>query len=78
MSPRSSVAGVEAHLADIVNLRTARKHKARAEKQARSEANRVRHGRSRAERQTAETENEVRLRRLDGHRRETDDPGKPD
>jgi hypothetical protein len=38
-------------MADIVNLRTARKHKARAEKDRAAEQNRALYGRSKAERE---------------------------
>jgi hypothetical protein len=61
-------------MAEIVNLRRARKDRARrvAEKQA--EANRLAFGRSRAERDAATRENARAERHIEGHRR---DPGEP-
>ncbi|MEP9396232.1 DUF4169 family protein [Mesorhizobium sp. KR2-14] len=57
-------------MAEIVNLRQARKNKARAEKERAAEQNRILHGRTKVEktrdRQTADTAE----RFLDGHRRE--------
>jgi len=54
--------------AEIVNLRRARKAKARKDKEARAAENRVRHGRTRAEREREAELAEQRRRLLDGHR----------
>lgn len=59
-------------MGEVVNLRIARKRKARTEKAAEADANRLKHGRSKAERQQARDEAERAALHLDGHRR---DPG---
>jgi hypothetical protein len=53
--------------ADVINLRRARKHKARAEKEQQAAENRVRHGRTKAEKDVARLEAEREQGRLDGH-----------
>jgi hypothetical protein len=58
--------------ADIVNLRQARKAKARAEKDKAAEENRRLHGMSKAERAKAEDARGRLARHVEGHRRETD------
>jgi hypothetical protein len=58
---------------EIVNLRKARKARARAEAQIRAAENRVRFGRSKAERRTIAAEDDRAARSLDGHRRDTGD-----
>ena len=55
---------------DIVNLRQFRKAKARAEKDAKAEENRVKFGRSKAEKQLEKAEKERARRDLDGHKRD--------
>ena len=65
-------------MAEIVNLRRARKHKARAAKDARAADNRTRFGRSKAEKRVAEAERDRAKSGLDG--RKLDDqagPGAP-
>jgi hypothetical protein len=57
-------------MAEIVNLRLARKKRARADKETRASENRVAFGRSKAERQATNAENEIAQRRLDLHRRD--------
>lgn len=57
-------------MADIVNLRMARKAKVRAANQAQAQANRAQHGRTRAERNAIEAEIGRLDRALDGARRE--------
>jgi hypothetical protein len=52
--------------AEIVNLRQARKAKARADRQAKADANRRKHGRTKAERIAEEDARERAARRLDG------------
>ncbi|WP_210484928.1 DUF4169 family protein [Microvirga antarctica] len=59
-------------MADIVNLRTVRKRKARAEKEDRAAQNRVAFGLSKAERALASTERSLAERRLDTHKRDGD------
>jgi hypothetical protein len=60
-------------MAEILNLRQARKRKARADKEIRAAQNRVAFGRPKAERELAEALNEDSARRLDLHRRERED-----
>ena len=57
-------------MADIVNLRTARKRKAREEKERAAEENRVRHGLSGAERRAARVERERADAAHEAHRRD--------
>ena len=65
-------------MADIVNLRQARKHKARAEKERVAEQNRTRHGRSKADRERDRLIADKAEKFVAGHRREpSDDPGGP-
>lgn len=59
-------------MGDVVNLRQARKQKARADKARTAEGNRARFGRTKAERATLEAETASRTRMLEGHRREND------
>ncbi|MDD3797801.1 MAG: DUF4169 family protein [Novosphingobium sp.] len=60
-------------MAEIVNLRLARKAKQRAEKERQAEANRARHGLSRIERKYREQEAERAKRELDGKKLRDDD-----
>lgn len=63
--------------AEIVNLRKARKAKARGEKDRQAAENRVLHGRSKAERQRDAADKDRIRRELDGaHRGETPDDRK--
>ena len=64
---------MEAMAGDVVNLRTARKRKARSEKAAKAAENRIQFGRTKAEKQAAAAEKELQERRLDQSRLETDD-----
>ncbi|MEZ0170059.1 DUF4169 family protein [Microvirga sp. TS319] len=62
-------------MAEIINLRQARKQKARAEKEARAEQNRIAFGRTKAERELTRAERELAERRIDSHKRdETETP----
>jgi hypothetical protein len=65
-------------MAEIINLRAARKAKARAEKEAEADENRARFGRPRQEQMSTEATREMQDRKLDAHRREDaadgDDP----
>ena len=57
-------------MAEIVNLRRARKQKMRAEDAARAEANRTRFGTPKAERQSREAEQQRAARAHEGHKLE--------
>lgn len=57
-------------MAEIVNLRQARKAKARAGKQAAAAENRVRFGRTKAERHAEAGRRQLADKGLDGHRRD--------
>ena len=57
-------------MAEVINLRTARKAKARAAKETAATANRAAFGRTKAERKAAATDAERRARTLDGAKRE--------
>ncbi len=61
-------------MAEIVNLRLARKRKERSEKERAAEQNRISHGRSKAEKQSAKTLQEKSSAFLDAHRRDIDGP----
>ncbi len=56
-------------MAEIVNLRRARKAKVRREKESEARDNRVRFGTTKAARQLASAQEEAAQRRLDGHQR---------
>ena len=58
--------------ADIVNLRRARKVKARAEREKTAADNRAAFGRSKVEKQVTKAERERAARAIDAHRREPD------
>ncbi|HLL27070.1 MAG TPA: DUF4169 family protein [Xanthobacteraceae bacterium] len=60
-------------MGEVVNLRSRRKAKARAERSAQAAFNRVRFGRQRAEREFAKAVELKRVRVLDGQRLETGD-----
>lgn len=57
-------------MAEIVNLRRARKDKARTEKDAVAAANRAKFGATKAERDRRAAEAELESKRLDGLKRE--------
>ncbi|RYD96268.1 MAG: DUF4169 family protein [Sphingobacteriales bacterium] len=57
-------------MADIINLRTARKQKARDAKEAQSAQNRLKFGRTRAEKELSKATSELDAKRIDGHKRE--------
>jgi len=59
-------------MAEIVNLRQARKAKARADKATLADANRARHGASKSERRLVQSEAERLTRTLNGARRDSD------
>ena len=54
-----------------INLRQARKRKARAEKDKQADANRIAHGTPKAVRDLAAARREKLARTVDGHKRET-------
>jgi hypothetical protein len=59
-------------MAEIVNLRRARKAKARTEREKQSEANRAAFGRTRVEKEGSAAERERAARVIDAHRRDRD------
>ena len=62
-------------MGEVVNLRQARKVKARADREADAAANRAAHGRTKAERNLTEARAEQDARRIDAHRlRDPDEP----
>lgn len=56
-------------MADVINLRRARKAKARIEREARATENRAQYGRAKQERQAGSAEQQRLERVLDGHHR---------
>ena len=64
-------------MADIVNLRQARKAKRRAEDAAAAVVNRRQHGLSKADRSAAAQEQRRSMRVLEAHRRDAADPDGP-
>ena len=56
-------------MAEIINLRRARKNQDRAEAAKQADANRIKFGRSKAVKILAKAENEIATRNLDGHKR---------
>jgi hypothetical protein len=62
-------------MAEIINLRKARKAKARAAEEEKAAVNRAKFGRRKEERSLAEASKELLDRKLDAHRREDDDKG---
>ncbi|PBC12239.1 DUF4169 family protein [Mesorhizobium sp. WSM3859] len=64
-------------MGEVVNLRQARKQKARTEKERLASENRALHGRSKTERERDRLTSENAEKFVAGHRREKpDDPGK--
>lgn len=63
-------------MGDVVNLRRARKDRARREKEAQAQENRVAFGRRKDERALTAAQNNLEKLRLDAHRREG--PEKPE
>jgi hypothetical protein len=57
-------------MAEIINLRRARKQKARADREARAAENRIAFGRTRAEKDLTKAERELAAHRLESHRRD--------
>lgn len=69
-------------MAEIINLRRARKTKARAQADAKADENRARFGRPKAERTLTAKIDDLAAKRLEGHRLEGGQPegprGEPD
>ena len=68
-------------MADIVNLRSVRKRKAREEKARQADENRALHGTTKAQKLAQRTERDREAAALDGHRRErpsSSDPANSD
>lgn len=64
-------------MGEVVNLRQARKQKARSEKERQASESRALHGRSKSERERDRLASEKAEKFVAGHRREKpDDPGK--
>ena len=59
-------------MGEIVNLRMARKRKAREDAARDAEQNRITFGRSKNERKLTEAERALEAKKLEAHRRETD------
>ncbi|MBM3564009.1 MAG: DUF4169 family protein [Alphaproteobacteria bacterium] len=59
-------------MGDIVNLRRARKQRARRAKDEAAQVNRAAHGRSKAERELTAAQTRLEAVKLDGHRRARD------
>ena len=64
-------------MAEIINLRQARKQKARAEAEKTAAQNRIAFGRTKAERKLTEAERDKAARHIDGHRLDRDDEPEP-
>lgn len=60
-------------MGDVVNLRRARKARARSDREQEAERNRLAHGRAKAEREVTSAERDLAARRLDGARLEDGD-----
>ena len=61
-------------MAEIINLRKARKARARAEKEAKAAENRAKFGQPKEERSQSEAAKDLLDRKLDAHCREDGDP----
>jgi len=60
-------------MVEIINLRQARKQKARAAKEARAAENRVTFGRTKAEKTLTKAEQDLAKSRLEAHQRDSDE-----
>ena len=63
-------------MGEVVNLRLARKAKARSEKEAQAAENRLRHGQTKQERSARKAHDLREAKHLDGHRLSPDADGK--
>ena len=59
-------------MADVVNLKRARKAKARNEAESKAQTNRVMFGRTKGEKTQAKLEADAARRKLEGHKRDDD------
>lgn len=59
-------------MADVINLRLARKARSRSKATQQAAENRALHGQTGAERRLRQAEDERKVRELDAHRREQD------
>jgi hypothetical protein len=60
-------------MGELVNLRRARKNRARREREAEAQANRTAHAIPKRDRALADAQRRIEAQRLDAHRRETSD-----
>jgi hypothetical protein len=60
-------------MAEIINLRQARKRKAKADKEAKAAANRAAFGRAKDERSLEDARRDRERRHIDSHKRDTPD-----
>ena len=65
-------------MAEIINLRTAKKQAARAAARKSGDANAAKFGRTKAERSVTKARADKAARDLEAHRRESDGEGSPD
>lgn len=65
-------------MGEIINLKRARKDKARAGKEADAQENRVQHGRTKLEKKQTKAENDVANRKLDGLKRKPESANNDD
>jgi hypothetical protein len=57
-------------MADIINLKHARKQKDRQERESQAATNREKYGRTKADKELAKRQQELSSRTLDGHKRD--------
>jgi len=57
-------------MAEIINLRTARKRRARSDKADEAANNRIKFGRTKGEKALTKAEKDLADRKIDGHKRE--------
>ena len=57
-------------MGEIVNLRRARKDRARADADSKAQANRIAFGRTKSEKSLTQAERDIAERRIEGHRRD--------
>ena len=67
---RRTVRSTYRHMNEIINLKRARKAKARSEAEAGAAANRIAHGRTKSEKQQTKAEADAVSRHLDAHKRD--------
>ncbi|WP_330083389.1 DUF4169 family protein [Methylocystis iwaonis] len=57
-------------MAEVVNLRRARKDRAKREKEAQAQENRIAFGRTKTERELTDAQKRLEVAKLDAHKRE--------